>query len=166
MTGKTRFTFNPYYHDIIIDEVSNGYGVDKDKIFLGGRQRRIIDAKRTFLYVLRTMFDLTLQEIAKITNLHHASVIHHTRQFEFFYGLYLKDTSVYDNVEEKILEFEHSLDASIYKSIEERVIAVEVDDMIEGLEKSQEEIEKELIKLYNIKNKKNVRKERKNLLTK
>ena len=147
MTVARKLIFSNYYYEIVINEIAKKYEVDKHKMFGGSRDKNIMNAKRMFIYVLRTMFDLTLQEIAKLTNLHHASIIHHTRKFEFFYGKYVRDTQIYKSVESKVLE-------------------VEVDEMIEGLEKKQNEIENELIKLYNIKNQKNVRKERKNLLTK
>ena len=49
-------------------------------MFLGSRKKNIIFAKRMYIYILREMFELTLNQIAKVTNLHHASIIHHTRQ--------------------------------------------------------------------------------------
>ena len=142
-----QLTFSDYYHEIIINEIADIYDVDKDKIFVGGRKKNLIHAKRMFIYILRNMFGLTLYKIAEITNLHHASVIHHNRKFEFFYGKYVEDTDIFKRVEAKIL-------------------SVEVDEMIKVLELKNEEINKELTKLYNIKNHKYVRKERKDLLAK
>ncbi len=147
MTITRQLTFSNYYYDIILNEISEMYDVDKESIFNGSRKKNIICAKRMFIYVLRNMFNLTLYEIAEITNLHHASVIHHNRKFEFFNGQYVEDTDMFKRVEAKILE-------------------VEIDEMISVLETKNYNIHRELTKLYNIKNQKYVRKERKNLLTK
>lgn len=142
-----QLTFSESYSDIILSEIADIYDVDKDLIFKGSRKKNIIYSKRMFIYILRNIFGLSLSEIAEITNLHHASVIHHNRKFEFFYGQYIQDTDIFKRVEAKIL-------------------SVEVDEMIKVLEFKNKEIKKELTKLYNIKNDKYVRKERKDLLAK
>jgi predicted DNA-binding protein YlxM (UPF0122 family) len=142
-----QLTFSESYSDIILSEIADIYKVDKEVIFKGSRKKNIIYAKRMFIYILRNIFGLSLYEIAEITNLHHASIIHHNRKFEFFYGQYIEDTDIFKRVEAKIL-------------------SVEVDEMIKVLEAKNKEINKELTKLYNIKNEKYVRKERKDLLAK
>ena len=144
---RRRLKFSDYYHDIIIEEIADIYNVDKDRIFLGSRQKNIIFAKRIYIYVLREMFGLTLSQIAEATNLHHSSIIHHTRQFEFFYYNYVKDTKDFERVENRIIE-------------------VEIDEEIEGLEKQHKTIKESLTKLYKINKLKHERQERENLLTK
>lgn len=147
MTIQRKLTFSNYYNEVILDEIALVYNVDRDSIFTGSRKKNIIFAKRMFIYILRSMFGLTLYEIAHITNLHHSSVIHHSRKFEFFYNNY-------------ILENKH------FKQVESKILSVEVDEMIRVLEEKKQEIAVELVKLYNIKNQKHVRKERKSLLAK
>ena len=147
MTIQRKLTFSNYYNEVILDEIALVYNVDRDSIFTGSRKKNIIFAKRMFIYILRSMFGLTLYEIAHITNLHHSSVIHHSRKFEFFYNNY-------------ILENKH------FKQVEAKILSVEVDEMIRVLEEKKQEIAVELVKLYNIKNQKHVRKERKGLLAK
>ena len=144
---RRRRKFSEYYHDIILDELADIYSVDKDRIFLGSRQKNIIFAKRLYIYVLREVFCLTLNEIAEATNLHHASVLHHSRQFEFFYNNYIKDTNNFERVENRIIE-------------------VEIDEEITGLEQQLDKINESLTKLYKINKLKNERQERENLLTK
>ncbi len=143
---RRRLKFSDYYHDIIIKEIAAIYNVDKDRIFLGSRKKNIIFAKRLYIYVLREMFGLTLKEIAEVTNLHHASVIHHSRQFEFFYKNYIQDTENFERVENTIIE-------------------VEIDEEIAGLEQQLDKINKSLTKLYKINKLKNERQERESLLT-
>ena len=144
---RRRLKFSDYYHNIITDELSDIYNVDKDTMFLGSRKKNIIFAKRMYIYILREMFGLTLSEIGEVTNLHHASIIHHTRKFEFFYNKYTEDTDAFKRVENKIIE-------------------VEVDEEILGLETQLNKINESLTKLYKIKKLKNERKERESLLTK
>jgi hypothetical protein len=144
---RRRLKFSDYYHDIIIEEIADIYNVDKGRIFLGSRQKNIIFAKRMYIYVLREMFGLTLSQIAEATNLHHSSIIHHTRQFEFFYNNYVKDTKDFERVENRIIE-------------------VEIDEEIEGLEKQHKTIKESLTKLYKINKLKHDREKRENLLTK
>ena len=147
MTIQRKLTFSNYYNEVMLDEIAIVYNVDRDSIFTGSRKKNIILAKRMFIYILRNMFGLTLSEIAHITNLHHASVIHHSRKFEFF-----KTKVNYEENED-------------FKRVEAKILSVEADEMIRVLEGKKIEIETELTKLYNIKNQKHVRKERESLLT-
>jgi len=144
---RKRLKFSDYYHNVITEELAEIYNIKKEEMFLGSRKKNIIFAKRMYIYILREMFGLTLSEIGRVTNLHHASIIHHTRKFEFFYNNYPEDTDA-------------------FKRVEDRVIEVEVDEEILGLETQLEQINKSLTKLYKIKKSKNDRQKREGLLTK
>ena len=144
---RRRLKFSDYYHNIITEELADIYKVDKERMFLGSRKKNIIFAKRMYIYILREMFGLTLSEIGEVTNLHHASIIHHTRKFEFFYNNYQDDTNA-------------------FRRIENRIIEVEVDEEILGLETQLNKIKESLTKLYKIKKLKNERQKREGLLTK
>ena len=143
---RRRLKFSDYYNNIIMSELADIYEVDKDKIFLGSRKKNIIFAKRMYIFILREMFGLTLMEIASVTNLHHSSIIHHTRKFKFFYKNYTEESEFFKIVESKIIE-------------------VEIDEEILGLETRQKKIKDSLTKLYKIKKQKNDRQEREGLLT-
>ena len=143
---RRRLKFSDYYNKIIMSELADIYEVDKDKMFLGSRKKNIIFAKRLYIYILREMFGLTLMEIANVTNLHHSSIIQHTRKFKFFYNNYTEDSELFKRVESKIIE-------------------VEIDEEILGLEARQQTIKDSLTKLYKIKKQKNDRQEREGLLT-
>ena len=142
---RRRLKFSDYYHNIITEELADIYKVDKERMFLGSRKKNIIFAKRMYIYILREMFGLTLSEIGEVTNLHHASIIHHTRKFEFFYNNYQDDTNA-------------------FRRIENRIIEVEVDEEILGLETQLNKIKESLTKLYKIKKQKNDRQKREGLL--
>ena len=144
---KEKLKFSDYYNNIIMSELADIYNVDKEKIFLGSREKNIIFAKRLYIYILREVFGLTLMEIASVTNLHHSSIIHHTRKFKFFYNNYTEESESFKRVEGKIIE-------------------VGIDEEILGLEVRQQTIKDSLTKLYKIKKQKNDRQEREGLLTK
>ena len=144
---RRRLKFSDYYHNVITKELADIYNIKQEEMFLGSRKKNIIFAKRMYIYILREMFGLTLNEIGRVTNLHHASIIHHTRKFEFFYNNYPEDTDA-------------------FKRVEDRVIEVEVDEEILGLETQLEYINESLTKLYKIKKSKNDRQKREGLLTK
>jgi len=144
---RRRIKFSDYYQEIITKEIEDIYSVDRDRIFLGSRQRDIILAKRLFIFTLREVFGLTLKEIAKTTNLHHASVIHHYRQFEFEYA-------------KKKFGSEEN-----FERVENRIIEVEIDEEIEGLERELKKTNESLTKLYKINKLKHEREKRENLLT-
>ncbi len=144
---RRRLKFSDYYHNVITKELADIYNIKQEEMFLGSRKKNIIFAKRMYIYILREMFGLTLNEIGRVTNLHHASIIHHTRKFEFFYNNYPEDSDA-------------------FKRVEDRVIEVEVDEEILGLETQLEHINESLTKLYIIKKSKNDRQKREGLLTK
>lgn len=144
---RRRLKFSDYYHNVITKELADIYNIKQKEMFLGSRKKNIIFAKRMYIYILREMFGLTLNEIGRVTNLHHASIIHHTRKFEFFYNNYPEDSDA-------------------FKRVEDRVIEVEVDEEILGLENQLEHINESLTKLYKIKKSKNDRQKREGLLTK
>ena len=138
--------FSVHYHDMIVKEVAELYNVDEKVIFLGSRKKNIIFAKRMYIYILRQIFGLSLQEIGDITNLHHASILHHTRNFDFFYGTYIDDNTGYQNIKNMILE-------------------ISIDENIKEVEKTIRNAKLKLTELINIKNKKDEKK-RKDLPTK
>ena len=126
---KKKLKFSEYYHQIIIKELVKIYDINEDEIFLGSRKKNIIFAKRLYIFTLREMFGLTVQEIGDVTNLHHSSILHHTRKFEFFYRNYENENSNFKRVSDKVNE-------------------IEIDEQIAGLEYRLEEITSTLARLY------------------
>ena len=143
--NKKRLKFSNYFHEVIIKELEKKFNVKENDMFLGSRKKNFIQAKRMYIFVLRTIFDLSLEEIGGITNLHHASVLYHYRQVEFFKKTYITDSET-------------------YKKIISKIESVTLDEKIDSLEKQNRVNNLELTKLYNIKKRKNGKK-RKELLT-
>lgn len=156
---ENRLKFNDAYNNIIINELSEIYEVSKDEIFSGGRKRNLMSAKRMYIFVLREVFGLTLMKIGEVTNLHHATIMYHARQFKFFFKTYSDDSDTFKRVESKI-------DAETFERIEGRVIEVKIDEEILELEGISSRVQDSLTKLYKIKKQKNDRQEREGLLTK
>ena len=127
--NNKKLKFSDYYHQIIVKQLVKMYDVNEDEIFLGSRKKNIIFAKRLYIFTLREMFGLTVQEIGDVTNLHHSSILHHTRKFEFFYRNYENENSNFKRVSDKVNE-------------------IEIDEQIAGLEYRLEEITSTLARLY------------------
>ena len=156
---KSRLKFNDAYNNIIINELSEIYEVSKDEIFSGSRRRNLMSAKRMYIFVLREVFGLTVMKIGEVTNLHHATIIYHARQFKFFFKTYSDDSNTFKRVESKI-------DAETFERIEGRVMEVKIDEEILELEGISGRVQDSLTKLYKIKKQKNDRQKRESLLTK
>ena len=139
--------YSENYQNIILEEIATIYSIQKELICSSSRMRDVISAKTMFIYILRNMFLLNLVKIGSITKLHHASIIHHVSKYEFFLETYPEEKDLFEKVKLKIFD-------------------VQVDERIRMLEEESDKIKEELTKLYNIKNRKNVRKERKSLLAK
>jgi len=136
-----KLIFSHYFHEVIIKEIEKKFNVKEEEIFLGSRKKNYIQAKRLYIFVLKTIFDLTLHEIGDITNLHHASVLHHYRKVEFFQKIYV-------------------LDSEIYKNILAKIESVTLDEKIDALEKQNRVNNLELTKLYNLKKRRNEKREK------
>jgi len=139
--NKTKLKFSHYFHEVIIKELVKKFNVAEDEIFLGSRRKNFIQAKRMYIFVLKTIFDLTLHEIGDITNLHHASVLYHYRHVEFYQKIYV-------------------LDSELYKKILSRIESVTLDEKIDALEKQNRVNNLELTKLYNLKKRRNDKREK------
>ena len=141
MNDKRKLKFSNYFHEVIVKELETKFNVKENEIFLGSRKKNLIQAKRMYIFVLKTIFDLTLHEIGDITNLHHASVLYHYRQVEFFKKIYV-------------------LDSELYKKILNRIESVTLDEKIDALEKQNRVNNLELTKLYNLKKRRNEKREK------
>jgi len=141
MNNKRKLKFSNYFHEVIVKELETKFNVKESEIFLGSRKKNLIQAKRMYIFVLKTIFDLTLHEIGEITNLHHASVLYHYRQVEFFKKIYV-------------------LDSELYKKILNRIESVTLDEKIDALEKQNRVNNLELTKLYNLKKRRNEKREK------
>jgi len=141
MNDKRKLKFSNYFHEVIVKELETKFNVKENEIFLGSRKKNLIQAKRMYIFVLKTIFDLTLHEIGEITNLHHASVLYHYRQVEFFKKIYV-------------------LDSELYKKILNRIESVTLDEKIDALEKQNRVNNLELTKLYNLKKRRNDKREK------
>lgn len=146
---RRRLKFSDYYNKIILNEVAEIYDVEKHRIFLGSRKKEFINAKRLYIFILREVFSLKFMDIARITNLHHASIIHHVKEFSFFYN----NTG-------------YKQDKRNFERVENRVIEVEIDEEIFELETRLKVIQIQLTKLYKINKQKNERQKRESLLAK
>lgn len=144
--------FKNEHFDILLNEVSELYDADKDKVFTKCRKQELISAKRMFVFILRNVYKIKLKEIGKLTGLKHPAVVHHVNTAEFYNKKYKDFRFDYLDIEARILR--ENIDGAINI----------VESNINELKGEIKVLKKELTKLYNIKSNKNVRKKRKNLL--
>ena len=124
--------FSDYYNGVLLTEIEEIFGVSRKIMFLGKRNRKIIYAKRMYIAVLRNLFALTYQEIGNLTNLSHASALHHSKVSDFFRGIYIEDEET-------------------YKRIKNRLNEVGGEARITQLLQDNAKIKEELLEMYNIK---------------
>lgn len=124
--------FSDYYNSVLLTELEEIYGVSRKYMFLGRRNRKIIYAKRMYIAVLRNLFGLTYREIGDLSNLSHASAIHHSKVSDFFRGVYVEDEET-------------------YKRIKNRLSEVGGEARIDQLLQDNAKIKEELLEMYNIK---------------
>ena len=149
--GRVKYT-RQFYH-LILDEAAKTYDVDRDKVFGRSRKQNIILAKRLFIYTLRNLFNLSLSEIAKLTNLHHSSIVYHYETADFNYKHYKEFKLKYLALQTIVLR----------ENVDDAIRLVK--NSINKLEDEATELRKQLTKLNNIKSNNNDTEKREDLLT-
>ena len=70
--------------DKIISEICTRYNVQWLSILSKSRVRVVVDARRLYCGLLRNVFGLTFQEIGKILNKNHATIVHNVQVHDNF----------------------------------------------------------------------------------
>jgi len=128
--------FSDYYNSVLLTEIEEIFKVSRKSLFSGSRNRKIMYAKRMYITVLRNLFTLTYREIGELTNLSHASAIHHSKMSDFFREMYVDDEKAYKRITNRLSEV----------GGEARIIQLLQDNS---------QIKKELLEMYNIKTENN-----------
>ncbi|QDP67844.1 MAG: putative bacterial DnaA helix-turn-helix protein [Prokaryotic dsDNA virus sp.] len=96
------------------------------------RVRKIVDARRLYSGVLRDLFCLSYQKIAKILNKNHATIIHNVQQHEVFVKILKSYRKNYEDIERTLM-----LDDNYYihevKEVERKMneLSERLNDLIE-----------------------------------
>lgn len=81
----------------------------------GRRTANVVAARRYYFYIMRYIFYYTLNYIGKVTNKHHATVIHNIKTHEVYMELYPSERKRYNKIKKIMLEKESK------KEIKERI---------------------------------------------
>lgn len=68
--------------EIFLDYLSRFYGINREEILSSSRKKNIVLARKTLIYLLKTLAHKNLKEIAQILKKEHSTVIHHLKSFE------------------------------------------------------------------------------------
>ena len=113
--------FTERKESLILKHIKKNMGVDEYKIKSTSRERDVVDARRLYMYILREYFGLGFNEIGKITNNHHSTVIYNCKKFTDFFNIYVRITSLpykdicfqldlmKDSVEEQVEEIKEQI---------------------------------------------------------
>jgi chromosomal replication initiator protein len=81
--------------DVIIQAVVNYYCIDPELLYKRTRLRRVVAARQMVMYILRERTTLSLDQIGKIFNRDHTTVIHACKMIEDRTRLYEEEREDY-----------------------------------------------------------------------
>tara|TARA_R100001082_G_scaffold107453_1_gene81362 strand:+ start:307 stop:750 length:444 start_codon:yes stop_codon:yes gene_type:complete len=111
------------------------------------RQRKLVEKRMVLACVLRRSLGMTLNEVGRALDKHHASIIHSIKQIENFIVVYPHIREYYDIAEDLLLEYKAKLvDYYNLKSI----TAIERNEkLVEILLDNNRKLESKIMKLKN-----------------
>tara|TARA_R110002124_G_scaffold111950_2_gene265921 strand:- start:1477 stop:1938 length:462 start_codon:yes stop_codon:yes gene_type:complete len=83
----------------IIREICSRYNVEWTSILSKNRKRVIIDARRLYCGLLRSVFGLTFHQIGKILNKNHATIVHNVKIHDNFVRILKSYKRNYEEIE-------------------------------------------------------------------
>lgn len=91
-------------HDKLKLLLRDELGVSWKEITSRSRAGRIVKARRHYFYIMRYIFLYTLDDIGRLTNKNHATVIHNLKVQDVYMELYEEEKEVYDKIKRIMLE--------------------------------------------------------------
>jgi chromosomal replication initiation ATPase DnaA len=97
------------------------------------RRKKIMEARRLYCALLRNIFMLPLETIGKLTNTHHASVLHTIKQHNDYSEIYKGYDKNYENIKESLIDkssLTYFLDELSYLERKKNKIQQQIDNLI------------------------------------
>jgi len=122
-------------HERLKRVLKNEFGVTWRDIISSKRNAQIVKARRNYFCIMRYVFLYSLEDIAELTNKHHATVIHNIKVHEAYKGIYKEEKNQYKKIKKIMLEkvtakelkervrFLESQKAAIQKKIDELLMS-------------------------------------------
>tara|TARA_R110002020_G_scaffold234403_1_gene446430 strand:- start:167 stop:583 length:417 start_codon:yes stop_codon:yes gene_type:complete len=125
--------FTQERNERIQKEICEIYDMEWEVVCSKSRKRKIMEARRLYCALLRNIFSLPLQAIGKLTNTHHASVLHSIRQYEIFSEIYKGYDKDYESIKESLIDKDsltYFLDELSYLERKKKKIQSQIDNLI------------------------------------
>ena len=97
------------------------------------RRKKIMEARRLYCALLRNIFMLPLETIGKLTNTHHASVLHTIKQHNDYSEIYKGYDKNYENIKEALIDkssLTYFMDELSYLERKKNKIQQQIDNLI------------------------------------
>ena len=125
--------FTEERNERIKKEICDIYNLEWETVCSKSRKRKIMEARRLYCALLRNIFFLPFQAIGKLTNTHHASVIHSIKQYDIFSEIYKGYDKNYESIKESLIDensLTYFLDELSYLERKKKIIQNQIDNLI------------------------------------
>ena len=96
--------FTEERNERVKDEISKLYDLDWKTIISKSRKGEVIEARRLYCVIMRQVFQIPLQTIGRLVNIHHASVIHAVKQHDIYSEIYDGYDDHYQKIKESLID--------------------------------------------------------------
>tara|TARA_R110000803_G_scaffold37575_2_gene80964 strand:- start:2316 stop:2726 length:411 start_codon:yes stop_codon:yes gene_type:complete len=125
--------FTKERNDRIKSEICDRYSLEWKTICSKSRRVKIIEARRLYCALLRNIFELPLQSIGKLTNTHHATIIHSVKQYKTYAELYNGYDNDYEEIKASLIDetsMSYFLDEMTHLERKKKILQKQIDNLI------------------------------------
>tara|TARA_R100000963_G_scaffold32676_1_gene24540 strand:- start:371 stop:784 length:414 start_codon:yes stop_codon:yes gene_type:complete len=130
---KKALKFTEERNERIKDEICQRYNLTWGAICSKSRRARTVEARRLYYAILRNIFKLSLQTIGKLTNTHHATIIHAVKKYEVYAEVYKGYDNDYEEIKESLIDetsMSYFLDELTYLERKKNRIQSQIDNLV------------------------------------
>ena len=118
------------------------------QLLSSSRQRKLVEKRMVLACVLRRSLGMTLNEIGKALDKHHASIIHSIKQIDNFIVVYPHIREYYDIAEDLLLEYKAKL--VDYYNLKSITVTERNEKLVDILLENNRKLESKIMKLKNV----------------
>ena len=133
MKSYKKIPFTKERNDRIKKEICEIFDMEWHIVTSKSRRKKIMEARRLYCALLRNIFLLPLQTIGKLTNTHHASVLHTIKQHNDYSEIYKGYDKDYEHIKESLIDknsLTYFLDELSYLERKKSKIQQQIDNLI------------------------------------
>ena len=133
MKSYKKIPFTKERNDRIKKEICDIFDMEWHIVTSKSRRKKIMEARRLYCALLRNIFLLPLQTIGKLTNTHHASVLHTIKQHNDYSEKNKGYDKDYEHIKESLIDknsLTYFLDELSYLERKKSKIQQQIDNLI------------------------------------